>query len=59
MTMDYTLTPEDVARRLGVGRAFVYALIRDKELPAIRLSRKAYRISEEHLSEYLAERMTR
>ena len=57
--MDYTLTPEDVARRLGVGRAFVYALIRDKELPAIRLSRKAYRISEEDLSEYLAERMTR
>ena len=57
--MDYTLTPDDVAKRLGVTRNFIYQLIQTGQLPAIRLSRKAYRISEQDLSTYINERLTR
>jgi excisionase family DNA binding protein len=50
------LTPRDVANRLGVSLATVYALLASGKLTAYRIGigRGTYRVSEDQLSAYLA-----
>lgn len=43
----------EVARRLGIGQTFTWALIRDKKLPTVRLGRRTL-VSEEALQTFVA-----
>ena len=47
------LTPEDVAERLKLGVDTIYRWLRTKKLPGTRLSRKAWRISEDDLRVFM------
>jgi len=51
------LTVEQVASWLNCSRSFVYKLIDEKQLPALRIgNRKGMRIAKASVSEYLAKR---
>ncbi len=50
------LTPEEVARRLGVGRTTVYALIAADELASVKIGNRR-RIPAEALDCFLAKRL--
>ena len=50
------LTVEEAARRLGIGRTLAWRLVRDGELPSVRLGRLV-RIPEGALADWLERRM--
>ena len=52
------LVAEDVAALLGVSPAFVYALVRRGELPAVRVGDRYVRFRAEAVQEWIAERET-
>ncbi|MEZ0096259.1 helix-turn-helix domain-containing protein, partial [Streptacidiphilus sp. EB129] len=52
------LTPEEAARRLGVGRTTVYALIAADELASVKIGNRR-RIPAESLGDFLAKRLRR
>lgn len=62
LTIPYTksqfLTVAEVAQVLRISNMTVYRLIGAGELPAVRVG-KSYRLREEDLDRYLAERLTR
>ena len=45
---------EEVADRYGVGKKIIYALIRDRELHALKIGKKVFRISESELQRWEA-----
>ena len=51
--INHLLTVEEVAEKLRLGPRTVYRLIDDGKLKAIKISRKAYRISEKELIRFL------
>ena len=51
-------TTNEVAARLKFGRRTIYRLIRAGELKAIRIGRKAWRIEEEALQEFIDKNRT-
>lgn len=50
------LTVEEAARRLGIGRTLAWRLVRDGELPSVRLGRLV-RIPERALDDWLDRRL--
>ena len=52
------LTVEEVAEKLRLGERTIYRLIERGELKAVKISRKAYRISREDLDNFLIEHKT-
>ena len=50
------LVAEDVAALLGVSPAFVYALVRRGELPAVRVGDRYVRFRAEAVRDWIAER---
>jgi len=56
--MEMFLTCEQVAERYGVKLITVWAWIREKKLPAIKIG-KMYRIKPSDLAEFEAARMTK
>lgn len=50
------LTVEEAARRLGIGRSLAWRLVRDGELPSVRLGRLV-RVPERALEDWLKRRM--
>jgi excisionase family DNA binding protein len=48
-----TLTPQQAATKLGIGRASMYALLRQGRVPSVRLGR-IYRVPVRVLEEMLA-----
>jgi len=51
--INHLLTVEEVAEKLRLGPRTVYRLIDDGKLKAIKISRKAYRISEKDLIQFI------
>jgi len=51
--INHLLTVEEVAEKLRLGPRTVYRLIEDGKLKAIKISRKAYRISEKDLIQFI------
>lgn len=48
------LTVEEAARRLGVGRTFLYDLIRRDEIVSLKLGKKLRRLTPEALRDWVA-----
>ena len=55
-TRSRLLVAEDVAELLGVSPAFVYALVRRGELPAVRVGDRYVRFRSEAIQAWVAER---
>ena len=55
-TRSRLLVAEDVAALLGVSPAFVYALVRRGELPAVRVGDRYVRFRSEAVQDWIAER---
>ncbi len=53
------LSVKDIAKELGVSEDLVITWIRDKILPAYKVTKKEYRIMREDYEKFLAERRTR
>jgi len=51
--INHLLTVEEVAEKLRLGPRTVYRLIETGKLKAIKISRKAYRISEKDLIQFI------
>lgn len=51
--INHLLTIKEVADKLRLGERTVYRLIESKSLKAIKISKKAYRISESELKRFL------
>lgn len=51
--INHLLTVEEVAEKLRLGPRTVYRLIEVSKLKAIKISRKAYRISEKDLIQFI------
>jgi excisionase family DNA binding protein len=51
------LTVSEVAQMLRVSRMTVYRMIKQQELPAVRVGR-GYRLREQHVHRYLEDRYT-
>ena len=51
--INHLLTIREVADKLRLGERTVYRLIESKRLKAIKVSRKAYRVSESELKKFL------
>ena len=54
MSAERLLRAEDVAERIGMTKDFVYALVRRKEIPHVRLGRSV-RFRRESIDAWLAE----
>lgn len=54
--INHLLTTEEVAEKLRLGPRTVYRLIEAGKLKAIKISRKAYRISEKDLIQFIKKR---
>jgi len=50
------LTPQEIARRLGVSLRTVYAWLSAGKLPKVKLSRRAVRVRPEDFERFVAER---
>jgi len=51
--INHLFTVDEVAEKLRLGPRTVYRLIEDGKLKAIKISRKAYRISEKDLIQFI------
>lgn len=51
--INHLLTVQEVADKLRLGERTVYRLIESKKLKAVKISRKAYRVSEAELKKFL------
>jgi excisionase family DNA binding protein len=51
------LTPQEVAERLAISKSFVYQLIEEGEIQAVRIKRRV-RVEEAELGRFISERRT-
>lgn len=52
------LRPTEVAETLGIARSRVYEMIRDSELPVVRIGAKSVRVPADALRAWVEERTT-
>lgn len=55
-TIRHLLTVEEVAQRLGIGRSLAWRLVREGQLPSVRLGRLV-RVPERALENWLEQRL--
>lgn len=58
MNTNKLLTPAQVAERTSLSKQYIYILIREGKLPSVRFGRKALRVSESALEEFIESRST-
>lgn len=54
--MDRLLRVHEVASRLNISRSLAYELVATGQIPAIRITERAFRIAESDLDAWIAER---
>ena len=55
-TLGAWLTPVEAARLLGISRSKLYAMIREREIPAAPLPGRGYRLNVDSLHQWLRSR---